>query len=58
MQPADEGDDDRGEAVAGRHVRRQLAERPGDLERRRRGPAMPPEISSAVHSALRDEKPA
>ena len=32
MQAADEGDDDRGEAVAGRHVRRQLAERPGDLE--------------------------
>ena len=33
VQPADEGDDDRGEAVAGRHVRRQLAERPGHLER-------------------------
>ena len=31
MQPADEGDDDRREAVAGRHQRLQLADRPGDL---------------------------
>ena len=33
VQPADEGDDDGREAVARRHVRRELAERPGGLER-------------------------
>jgi hypothetical protein len=33
VQPADEGDDDGREAVADRHVRRELAERPGRLER-------------------------
>ena len=32
MQATDEGDDDRGESVAGGNVRRQLAERAGDLE--------------------------
>jgi hypothetical protein len=32
VQPADEGDDDRGKAVSRRHVRRELAERPRDLE--------------------------
>ena len=31
VQPADEGDDDRGETVAGRDLRRQLAHRPGDF---------------------------
>ena len=32
VQPAEEGDDDRGEAVAGRDRGHQLADRPGDLE--------------------------
>ena len=38
MQPAEEGDDDGGEAVAGRDVGDELADRAGDLEQRRRGP--------------------
>jgi hypothetical protein len=33
VQPPDEGHDDGGEAVAGRHVRRELAQRPGGLQR-------------------------
>ncbi len=36
VQPPDEGDDDRGEAVARRHVRRQLPERAGRLETTRK----------------------
>ena len=51
VQPADEGHDDRREAVAGRHVRRELAERARDLERARQAGQRRPR--SAARSTAR-----
>src|SRR6218665_3601271 len=65
VQAPDEGHDDGREAIAGRYIGRQLAQRPGRFQRggppapgAPPSPARPPESSSAVHSARVDEKPA